>query len=189
MTRFLLPAAALLLLASPARAQEALEMGAAIPLADQSFSTTDSASLSLGSATGAAGLAVIFWSDTCPWVDKYADRMASLAEGYGRAGVGFVFVQSEPLSEDGEVSPGAPVVLDVEGQLAQAFGARNAPQVFFFGPDGGLAYQGAIDDSPANVDRVQVPYLQQAMDQSIAGVPIEVQSTRALGCTIKTAGR
>ena len=190
MTRFLSAAAALLLFASPVQAQVVLEMGAMVPLSDQSFTTTDNASLSLGDATGSAGLAVIFWSDACPWVDKYADRMADLADGYGRAGVRFVFVQSEPLSDEGAgTNPGAPVVLDVEGRLARAFGARNAPQAFFFGTDGGLAYQGAIDDSPANVDRVRVPYLQQAMDQSIAGVPVEVQSTRALGCTIKTAGQ
>ncbi|MEO0560235.1 MAG: redoxin family protein [Bacteroidota bacterium] len=189
MTRFLFAAAALLL-AFPTQAQDALELGAPIPLADQTFTTTDGATLSLGAASGAAGLAVIFWSDACPWVDKYAERAASLADGYRRAGVGFAFVQSEPLAEDNAgATPGAPVMLDETGQLAQAFGARNAPQAFFFGADGALVYQGAIDDSPANVDRVQVPYLQQAMDQSIAGVPIEVQSTRALGCTIKTAGR
>ncbi|GAB5535649.1 MAG: thioredoxin family protein [Rubricoccaceae bacterium] len=188
MTRFLLATAALFL-AVPIQAQDVLELGASIPLADQAFSTTDGATLSLSGASRSAGLAVIFWSDACPWVDKYADRMAALADSYSRAGVGFVFVQSEPLAEESGANPGAPVMLDVEGQLAQAFGARNAPQAFFFGSESGLAYQGAIDDSPANVDRVQVPYLQQAMDQSIAGVPIEVQSTRALGCTIKTAAR
>ncbi len=190
MPRFLFAATALLLFVTPLQAQEALEMGSALPHADQSFTTTDGATLTLGAASGSAGLAVVFWSDACPWVDKYADRMGSLAESYGRAGVGFVFVQSEPLSEEGGGSnPGAPVVLDVEGELASSMGARNAPQAFFFGPDGGLAYQGAIDDSPANVDRVRVPYLQQAMDQSIAGMPIEVQSTRALGCSIQTAGQ
>ena len=190
MTRLFLSILAGLLLSLPAQAQEVLEVGAALPLTGQTFSTTEGASLTLGDATGSAGLVVMFWSDACPWVDKYADRAASLAQSYGRAGVGFVFVQSEPLSEDGEgANPGAPIVMDTQGTLAKAMGARNAPQAFFFGADGRLAYQGAIDDSPANVDRVRIPYLQQAMDQSIAGVPIEVQTTRALGCTIKTASR
>lgn len=176
-----------MLLMAPVQAQDVLELGASAPLADQSFTTTDNATLSLSDAMGSAGLAVVFWSDACPWVDKYTDRMAALVARYSRAGIGFVFVQSEPLSEDGSVdNPGAPVVMDAGAQLAQAFGARNTPQAFFFGPSSRLVYQGAIDDSPANVDRVQVPYLQQAMDQSIAGMPIEVQSTRALGCTIKT---
>lgn len=187
MTRSLLALTVALLLAAPVRAQATLEMGAAAPLADQAFTTTDNATLSLADAMGSAGLAVIFWSDACPWVDKYAERMATLTDRYGRAGVGFVFVQSAPLTEDGSLgNPGAPIVMDTGAQLATAFGARNAPQAFFFSSSDGLAYQGAIDDSPANVDRVQVPYLQQAMDQSIAGMPIEVQSTRALGCTIKT---
>ena len=188
MTRIFVAAAAVLLLVSPAQAQDALELGAPVPLADQSFTTSDSATLSLGAAMGASGLVVVFWSDACPWVDKYRERMAALVGRYGRAGVGFVFVQSEPLSEDGALgNPGALVVMDTEGRLAKAFGARNTPQAFFFSSTDGLEYLGAIDDSPANVDRVQVPYLQQAMDQSIAEMPIEVQSTRALGCTIKTA--
>ena len=179
-----------LLAAAPAvLAQEAIEQGEPLPLASSSWTTTDGATLSFDAAAGASGLVVMFWSDACPWVDKYADRVRSLVDQYGRAGVGFVFVQSDPPSDqaDGSSTPTAPVVLDVDRSIAAALGARSAPQAFFFGPDRALAYQGAVDDSPAGADRVRVPYLQQAMDQSIAGLPIEVQSTRALGCTIKPA--
>ena len=190
MNRSLCALAARLVFAPAVPAQTALELGTAIPLADEPFTTTGSATLSLGAAAGAQGLAVVLWSDSCPWVSKYAARLDALVDQYGRAGVGFVFVQSETPSEeaDATVTPSGPVVLDAEGRLAAALGAQSVPQAFFFGPDGALAYQGAIDDSPASVDRVRVPYLQQAMDQSLAGVPIEVQSTRALGCTVK-AGR
>ena len=187
---FRVPALLALLAASPALfAQEAIEQGQPLPLASSSWTTTDGATLTFDAAAGSAGLVVIFWSDACPWVDKYAPRVQDLVDQYGRAGVGFVFVQSEPLSDqaDGASTPTAPVVLDLDRSIAAALGARSAPQAFFFGPDRALAYQGAIDDSPAGADRVRMPYLQQAMDQSIAGVPVEVQSTRALGCTIKPA--
>ena len=187
---FRVPALLALLAASPALfAQEAIEQGQPLPLASSSWTTTDGATLTFDAAAGSAGLVVMFWSDACPWVDKYAPRVQDLVDQYGRAGVGFVFVQSEPLSDqaDGASTPTAPVVLDLDRSIAAALGARSAPQAFFFGPDRALAYQGAIDDSPAGADRVRMPYLQQAMDQSIAGVPVEVQSTRALGCTIKPA--
>jgi len=81
----------------------------------------------------------------------------------------------------------APYFLDPQGRLAASFGATNAPHAFFFGPAGTLLYDGALDDSPAAADRVQVPYLAQAMDQSVAGLPIDVQRTQAFGCTIKRA--
>lgn len=78
-----------------------------------------------------------------------------------------------------------PYVDDADGSLAGAFGARSTPHVFFFGPDQTLVYDGAIDDSPADAGRARVSYLQQAMDQSIAGIPVEVMKTQAFGCTIK----
>ena len=180
---------ALLAVAPAALAQEAIEQGQPLPLASSSWTTTDGATISFDAAAGPAGLVVMFWSDACPWVDKYTDRVQDLVDQYGRAGVGFVFVQSEPPSDqaDGASTPTSPVILDLDRSIAAALGARSAPQAFFFGPDRSLAYQGAVDDSPAGAERVRMPYLQQAMDQSIAGVPIEVQSTRALGCTIKPA--
>ena len=81
-----------------------------------------------------------------------------------------------------------PYVLDSQGLLAGAFGVRNAPHAYFFDGGGALRYSGALDDSPASADRVRVPYLAQAMDQSVASLPIEVQQTQAIGCTIERAG-
>jgi len=72
--------------------------------------------------------------------------------------------------------------------LAAAFGVENAPHAFFFNGSGVLRYDGTIDDSPTSPDRVRVPYLAQAMDQSVAGLAIEVQRTQAFGCTIKRGG-
>ena len=81
-----------------------------------------------------------------------------------------------------------PYLADPDGGLATAFGATNTPHVFFFDGAGALRYDGTIDDSPTSPDRVRVPYLAQAMDQSIAGLAIEVQRTQAFGCTIDRAG-
>ena len=67
----------------------------------------------------------------------------------------------------------------------RAFGATSAPHVFFFDAGRVLRYDGTLDDSPASADRVRVPYLAQAMDQSVAGLPIEVQRTQAFGCALK----
>lgn len=194
----LLLTASTLRLAGAASAQVTYED--ALPLVDRTFSTADGSSLTLASAAREEGLVVLFWSNTCPWTERYADRVAELIRVYVPADVGFVLVNANDPGEDDMQSAAAsrehaaalalavPYVLDPEGALASAFGATSTPHAYFFGPARTLLYDGAIDDGPADVSRVQTAYLRQAMDQSIAGLPIEVQQTRALGCKIERAG-
>ncbi len=186
-----------LLLAGAASAQ--ITNGAALPLADQALSVADGSSLTLASAAGEEGLVVLFWSNTCPWTERYADRVAELVRVYVPAGFGIVLVNSNDPGEDESASAeasrdhaaslpmSAPYILDADGSLAAAFGAESTPHAFFFGPGRTLLYEGAIDDGPADVSRVRAPYLRQAMDQSVAGLPIEVKQTRPLGCKISRA--
>ena len=183
-----------LLLAGAASAQ--VTYGDALPLPDRSFQTADGSSLSLAGAAGEEGLVVLFWSNACPWTERYADRVIDLIRVYVPAKVGFVLVNSnDPAADETESAESSrehaaalalavPYLLDADGALAAALGPSSAPHAYYFGPGLTLRYDGAIDDGPADVSRVQVPYLQRAMDQSIAGLPIEVQQTRALGCKI-----
>ena len=195
--RRLLP---LVLLVAAGASAQPLTYGDPVPLADASFAAADGAQTTLATATGSAGLVVVFWSNACPWTDRYAPRLADLVARYTPAGVGFVLVNSnDPAQNERETaaaSRGAaasaglavPYLADPSGQLAAAFGAENAPHAFFFDGTGALRYDGTLDDSPTSPDRVRVPYLAQAMDQSVAGLAIEVQRTQAFGCTIKRAG-
>ena len=171
--------------------------GDPVPQASASFETADGSRTSLEAAAGPAGLVVVFWSNACPWTDRYTPRLADLVARYTPAGVGFVLVNSGDPAVSPREAPATsretattaglavPYLADTGGALAAAFGARSTPHAFFFGPDGALRYDGTIDDSPASADRVRTPYLAQAMDQSVAGLPIEVQRTQAFGCTIK----
>lgn len=186
-------------LALPLTAAAQISHGSPLPLAGQSFGAADGATVTLADAAGESGLVVLLWSNTCPWSARYAERVADLIATYTPAGVGFVLVNANDPANDRESAAAsreyaatnglaAPYLADPAGELADALGATSAPHAFFFGPDRTLRYDGAVDDSPADVGRVQVPYLRQAMDQSIAGIPVEVQRTQAFGCTIKRAG-
>ena len=196
MTRLL----SLLLLVSVGAAAQPLSYGDAVPLDGQSFTAADGSQTSLAAASGDAGLVVVFWSNACPWTDRYAPRLADLVARYTPAGFGFVLVNANDPAQNERESAAAsretatsaglavPYVADAAGRLAAAFGVENAPHAFFFDGSGALRYDGTIDDSPTSPDRVRVPYLAQAMDQSVAGLPIEVQRTQAFGCTIKRGG-
>lgn len=179
MTRTLLLLALAVFAAGSARAQ--LAYGDALP--------SDHAALT--GAAADAGLVVVFWDASCPWTERYADRLGALAATYRPAGVGFAFVDvGGPVEDDADAPrrPAGPVVTDTGGAIAGAFGVQRAPHVFFFGADRTLVYDGALDDSPAFPDRVQAPYLRLALDQSIAGLPIEIQRTQAFGCKVDLTG-
>lgn len=173
MIRFL-PLVALLWAAAPS-AQ--INTGAALPQAGTA---------ALSDAAGRAGLVVVFWSPTCPWANRYEPRLAGLVDGYAPAGFGFVLIGSNRTPSDAPLAGGLdlPVVQDPSGAIARAFGVSRAPHIFLFGPDLTLLYDGAIDDSPASADRVRTPYLAQAMDQSVAGLAVDIQRTQSFGCTL-----
>ncbi|OZC02575.1 redoxin domain-containing protein [Rubricoccus marinus] len=193
MTR-LLALAALLLAAPLALAQDSLAIGDPVPLAAQSFETVGGGSLSLAAAAGESGLVVVMWSAVCPWTSRYEARMAQLYATATANGIGVVLVASNDpnrVTRTPEVlaataaAVGAPMILDPTATLADALGATQTPEAFFF--DGGLLYSGALDDSPADAERVTIQYLQQALDQHLAAQSVEIQRTTPFGCTIKRA--
>lgn len=178
-------------------AQSGGRVGSAIPRGDYPLRTTDDESRTLNSLMSENGLVVVFWSNVCPWTERYADRIVDLARDYQRAGIAFVAINSNDSTRFPEenfasmrrtaASAGFPFpyLMDDGGVVAIGIGSRNAPQVFFYSAAGALLYQGAIDDSPADAERIRSPYLRNAMDQHLASRAIAVEQTSALGCTIK----
>jgi peroxiredoxin len=184
--------------AQPGDPPGGLGAGAPLPEPDLTLTAADGRALSVRSAMGPNGLVVVFWSNGCPWAERNAERLAALGRDYSPAGIGFVAVNpNDPATLPAEGAEGMqraaaalgfPYLSDEGGALARAFGVRSAPTTFLFDAAGRLVYEGAIDDSPADPASVEVPYLQQAMDQHLAGVAVEVQRTAALGCAVQAAG-
>lgn len=187
-------AATFLLLAAPlAQAQDSLALGSPVPLASQAFETAGGGTLTLDAAMGDGGLAIVFWSTACPWTRRYEARLTQMKTDAMANGVGFLLVASNDPERSAGDTPealaasaeaiGAPLLLDPGAALADALGATQTPEAFFFGT--GLLYSGAIDDSPSNAARVTIAYLQQAIDQHLASAPVEIERTTPFGCTLK----
>jgi peroxiredoxin len=177
-------------LATTAAAQPGgLAVGSPIPESGLALRDVAGRTVTLGGSVGSAGLVVAFWSNTCPWAERNADRLAALAREYGPAGVAFVAVSADPGDQAAKQrvagALGIPYVDDAGGALMRAFGVRSLPTVVYFSANSRLVYEGAIDDSPADANSVDVPYLRQAMDQTLAGIPVSVQRTAALGCAVR----
>jgi thiol-disulfide isomerase/thioredoxin len=191
---------ALALLAPAALAQEALPIGSEIPMAERVMENANGSATSIAQQVRPRGVAVMFWCNTCPWVRRYEDRVSALVREFSDAGVGFIAVNpNDPVAFPGDnfdamralvAEAGYPFayVVDEGSEMARAFGATRTPQIFLFNSDGRLVYEGTIDDSPSDPGEVEQAFFRDALERMIAGEPIQVEKTKAFGCTIKFQG-
>ncbi len=174
-----------------------LEIGSAIPNADHRLFDTKGEYLSLNDVKGKNGLLVIFSCNTCPWVVRWEDRYVAITEKYKNKGIGVIAINSNADQFDNKDSIekmrshaknnnyNFPYVQDFGSKMAYAFGATRTPHIFLFDKNDILVYRGAIDDNAKNAKKVKEPFLADAIAAMISGNPIEVSSTKALGCSIK----
>ena len=174
-----------------------LEIGSAMPLVDHQLANISGNTMTLADAKGDAGTLVVFSCNTCPWVIRWEDRYVSLANTYAPKGIGMIAVNSNAARFGGEDSLeemvehaknngyNFPYAQDPESELASAFGATKTPHIYLFNADDKLVYRGAIDDNAKNAKEVDEPFLANAIDALLAGNPINPQTTKALGCSIK----
>lgn len=191
-----LPALILICLPAAVFAQEA-PLGTVLPLSDRAMTSVDGSSVTLASLQGSAATAIIFWSNQCPWVERYEDRLQQLVSDYSGRGVSFVLVNSndaeaypqESQAESAERASSlgyqAHYVMDAGSQLATGLGASRTPHVYVFDSESRLVYVGSIDDSPGDPGNVERNYLGSALDAVISGATIDVSQTKAFGCTIR----
>lgn len=184
-------------LATQVAAAQELPLGSALPMADASVTLADGSQATLSSLSGAQGTVLVFWSNQCPWVDKYEQRLQDLEQAYGERGVRFVLVnandpaafpqENQAASQERSRASGYgfPYVLDPAASLAKALGASRAPHVFVFDGARQLVYVGTIDDSPGDPANAQKNYLGDALEAVASGQAVSVTKTKAFGCTIK----
>lgn len=185
------------LMGAEAQSGQGLELGEPMPLPDREMKSASGPSISLGEAAGENGTVVVFWANTCPWVERYEDRMLNIAQNFQPKGIAVVAVNpNDPNAYPEEAleemrrranSEGYPFsyLVDTDGELARAFGASRTPQVFLFNADRELVYRGAIDDNPRSAAGVEKPYLRSALDALHDNGTIANKTTKAFGCTIK----
>lgn len=84
----------------------------------------------------------------------------------------------------------AQAVLDPQGIVGRAYGARTTPQMVLINPAGVIVYHGAIDSirsaNTADVPKA-TPLLRQALEEGLAGKPVTTPSTTPYGCSVKYA--
>ena len=174
-----------------------LELGSRMPEANYMLDDISGKKLSLTDIKGKYGTLIIFSCNTCPFVIQWEDRYVKIAEEYIPKGIGVIAVNSNVGRFDGDDSIeemvkhakkndyNFPYAQDQKSILARAFGATKTPHIYLFDENNILVYRGAIDDNARNANKVDEPYLANAIDQLLDGKPIKKPISKAIGCSIK----
>lgn len=157
---------------------------------DITLQDPDGKAVSFAQLKGAVTV-VTFISTICPISNAYNDRMNAIYKEYTAKGVKFIFVNANANESASDVRQHAkdvgfefPVYKDPGNVTADHFGAAVTPESFVIDSGGKIRYHGQVDDN-RNQARVRTQGLRMAIDAVLGGKPIEVQETKAFGCTIK----
>jgi peroxiredoxin len=155
-------------------------------------------------------LIVTFTCNHCPTAQYYEERIKQIVTDYKSKGVALLAImpndpKSVRLDELGwsdlsdtfaEMKIRAkdrqfnfPYLYDGETEeVSKAYGPVSTPHVFVFDKERKLRYVGAIDNSE-RIQHVTKNYLRDALDSLLAGKEPPIAQTRAVGCSIKWAGK
>jgi peroxiredoxin len=147
---------------------------------------------------------VLEWfNPECPFVKKHygSNNMQNLQKEFTDKGVVWLTVDSSAPGTEGNISAEqaekirsqwnthqTAFLLDPDGTVGRAFGAKNTPDMIIINPDGKIVYEGAID-SKASPNPADIPnstnYVKVALNESLAGKPVSNPQTKPYGCSVK----
>lgn len=191
-------------LALAAGCAAALASTAVVGQAAPGFTATDSAGRSVNLADLKGKHVVLEWVNPgCPYVRKHYDakNMQATQKGAVDKGVVWLAVNSTASEHGDYLSPqqmsawmkqqgaaATATLMDEDGKVGRAYGARTTPHMYVIDPAGKLVYAGAIDSKPSS-NKADIPsatnHVNVALAESLAGKAVSTASTRAYGCSVK----
>lgn len=141
----------------------------------------------------------IFIAVDCPISNRYAPELARIRAEYEPKGVRLLRVyidasfSAKDFREHGdEFKMGMPALLDAKHALVKLLGVTVTPEAAVVDSAGRLQYRGRIDDSYLEHGRLRLEEprrdLRIALDEILAGKPVSVPATPAIGCGIPDGG-
>jgi len=146
-----------------------------------------------------------WYQPDCPFVRKHygAGNMQALQKEFTAKGVVWLSIDSSAPGQEGnypadklnEIASSQGVartalLLDPDGKVGHAYGAKTTPDMYIINPEGKLVYEGAIDSKPTTsvADlKVATNYVKVALDDSMNGKSVPQTVTRPYGCSVKYA--
>lgn len=172
------------------------------PAPDFGLTSTDGKPVRLSDFRGKH--VVLEWTNPgCPFVRKHygADNMqATQREAAGKGVIWLAINSTEPGSGDylkpaqlaawlgGHKAVVTATLMDEDGEVGKAYGARTTPHMYIVGPQGTLLYAGGIDSIPsAKVEDIKsaTNYVRQGLTEVLSGKALSAPVTKPYGCSVK----
>ncbi len=168
---------------------------------DFSLPATDGQTYSLDSFADADVLVVFFTCNHCPYVIGSDEITRATAERFKARGVAFIGINANSVNTYAEDSFDHMVARMKEHQfpwvyaydrsqdVARAYGALRTPHFYVFDRDRKLVYTGRGIDNPRNGEAATVNDLANALEDLLAGRPVQTPVTNPIGCNVKWDGK
>lgn len=157
---------------------------------------TDGKTVTLADYTKEKKIVVLEWfNPECPYVVKHYTKdhhtMTDTAKAFKDKNVVWVTINTGASKEDlakakKDWKIDAPILMDTDGKITAAYGAKTTPTMFIINADGTLAYRGAIDEARDDTDGPgKTNYVKAALEQVVKGETVTTPETKSYGCKVK----
>ncbi|MBC8374475.1 MAG: thioredoxin family protein [FCB group bacterium] len=139
----------------------------------------------------------------CPFVKKHYDsgNMQALQSTYTARDVVWLSINSSAPGKQGNFTSKeilrrakehsaafSAYLIDADGKVGKAYGARTTPHMFIIDPEGQLVYAGGIDNIRStkveDIPRAK-NFVSLALEEALAGQPITNSISKPYGCSVK----
>lgn len=173
-------------------------IGAAAP--DFTLTDLDGKTVKLSDHKGK--IVVLEWYNPgCPFIVKHHKTLTTFNDLYNEFNskdVVFLAINSSAKGKQGhglelnktkkeEFNLPYPVLIDEDGKVGKAYGAKTTPHCFIIHKDGTLVYNGAIDNNTSPDKAGDKNYVREALNQLLRGETVTEATTKPYGCSVKYA--
>jgi peroxiredoxin len=167
---------------------------------DFKLKNVDGKMVSMADFKEAKGFIISFTCNTCPYSVMYEQRIIDLDNKYASKGYPVIAINpNDPSQKPGdsfekmverakEKGYPFPYLVDESQDVTRRFGATNTPHMYILQKENSkykVLYVGTIDNNPKAAEKASTHYIDDAMKSLLSGKEIEVNKTKAIGCTIK----
>ncbi len=165
---------------------------------DFNLKGTDGKNHSMAEIENAKGYIIIFTCNHCPFSKMYEDRIIALQTKYKERGYPVIAINPNDPKANADDSFDKMVIrakeksfnfwyLFDDGQkIFPQYGATKTPHVFLLDKEKVVKYIGAIDDNARDAKAIDEKFLENAIEALDAGKKINPETTKAIGCSIKS---
>ncbi|KAK9844220.1 hypothetical protein WJX81_008581 [Elliptochloris bilobata] len=154
--------------------------------------------VSLDDSKGAKAILVCFICNHCPFVIHLERAIVEMVEHFKTQGLATFAISAnsmithpqdgpEKMAEKAEsLGYPFPYLYDESQEMAKAYGAVCTPEFYVFDANRSLAYHGRFDEStPRNGKPITGDDLRDALEDILAGRPVQRPMRNSIGCGIK----